>query len=163
MEFQELIHELDLRYQVPGRFKIGKDLDLIYSKLKRDLAETLNSAEKILLCADTWSKKAMSAAFLGLTVHCYHRAKKEKCNVTIAVCRFESPHTAECVTQLVDNILYEWKIPLHKIFCFITDNGSNMLAAFKYDLQLHDDEELSDDTPDEIVDVNLFAVKMNLN
>ena len=28
-----------------------------------------------------------------------------------------------------------------------------MLAAFKHDLQLHDDEELSDDTPDEIVDV----------
>ena len=39
MEFWELIHELDLRYQVPGRFKIGKDLDLIYSKLKRDLTD----------------------------------------------------------------------------------------------------------------------------
>ena len=39
MEFWELIHELDLRYQVPGRFKIGKDLDLIYSKLKRNLTD----------------------------------------------------------------------------------------------------------------------------
>ena len=35
----------------------------------------------------------------------------------------------------------------------LTDNGSNMLAAFKYDLQLHDDEELSDDTAGEIIDV----------
>ena len=57
-------------------------------------------------------KKGMSAAFLGLTAHCYHRAKKQKCNVTIAVHRFESPLTAERVTQLVDNILDEWKIPL---------------------------------------------------
>ena len=154
VEFQELIHELDPRYQVPGRFKIGKDLDLIYSKLKRDLTESLNSAEKISLCADIWSKKGMSAAFLGLTAHCYHRAKKEKCNVTIAVRRFESPHTAECVTQLVDNILDEWKIPCYKIFCILTDNGSNMLAAFKHDLHLHNDEELNDDTPDlEIIDV----------
>ena len=151
MEFRELICELDPRYQVPGRFKIGKDLDLIYSKLKRDLTESLNSAEKISLCADIWSKKGMSAAFLGLTAHCYHRAKKEKCNVTIAVRRFESPHTAERVTQLVDNILHEWKIPCYKIFCILTDNGSNMLAAFKHDLQLHDDEELNDDM--EIIDV----------
>ena len=91
----------------------------------------------------------MSAVFLGLTAHCYHRAKKEKCNVTIAVCRFESPHTAERVTQLVDNILDEWKIPCYKIFCILTDNESNMLAAFKHDLQLH-----NDDTPDlEIIDV----------
>ena len=58
----------------------------------------------------------MSAAFLGLMPHCYHRAKKEKCNVTIAIRRFEPPHTAEHVTQLVDNILDEWKIPLYKIF-----------------------------------------------
>ena len=57
VEFQELIHELDPRYQVPGRFKIGKDLDLIYSKLKRDFAESLNLAEKISLCTDIWSKK----------------------------------------------------------------------------------------------------------
>ena len=57
------------------------------------------------------------------------------------------------MTQLVDNILDEWKIPLYKIFGILTDNGSNILAAFKHDLQLHDDEELSDDTPDEVVDV----------
>ena len=28
VEFRELIYELDLRYQVPSRFKIGKDLVL---------------------------------------------------------------------------------------------------------------------------------------
>ena len=71
--------------------------------------------------------------------------------MTIAVRRFESPHTAEYVMQLVDNILDEWKIPCYKIFRILTDNGSNMLAAFKHDLQLHDDEELNDDM--EVIDV----------
>ena len=73
--------------------------------------------------------------------------------MAIAVRRFESPHTAERVTQLVDNILDEWKIPFYKVFHILTDNGSNMLAAFKQDLQLHNDE-LIHDTPDlEIIDV----------
>ena len=154
VEFLELIHELDPRYHVPGRFKIGKELDLIYSKLRRDLTESLNSAERISLCADIWSKKGMSAAFLGLTAHCYHREKKQKYNVTIAVRRFESPHTAERVTRMVDNILDEWKIPFYKVFRILTDNGSNMLAAFKQDLQLRNDDELMDDTLGlEIIDV----------
>ena len=68
-------------------------------------------------------KKGVSAAFLGLTAHCYHREKREKYNVTIAVRRFESPHTAEHVTQLVDNILDERKIPFYKVFRILTDNA----------------------------------------
>jgi len=51
----------------------------------------------------------------------------------IAVHRFESPHTVERVSKLVDEIVGEWHIPYHKIFRILTDNGSNMVAAFKAD------------------------------
>ena len=95
VEFQELLCELDPQYQMPGRFKIAKELDMLYSNLKKDLRGSLNSAERISLCADIWSKKGMTASFLGLTAHYYSRSKKDKCNITIAVRRFESPHTAE--------------------------------------------------------------------
>ena len=57
VEFQELLCDLDPRYQMPGRFKITKELDMLYSNLKKDLRELLNSAERISLCADIWSKK----------------------------------------------------------------------------------------------------------
>ena len=95
VEFKELLQELDTRYQVPGRNKVGKELDSLYSQLKKKLLESLNSAEKISLCADIWSKKGMTASFLGLTAHYYSRSVKDICNITIAVRRFESPHTAE--------------------------------------------------------------------
>jgi len=114
VEFQELLHELDSRYQAPGRFKIGCELDKLYSNLKKDLRDSLNSAERISLCADIWSKKGMTASFLGLTAHYYSRSKKDKCNITIAVRRFESPHTAERISQLTNEIVSEWKIPCHK-------------------------------------------------
>jgi len=56
--------------------------------------------------------------------------------ITIAVRRFESPHTAERVSKLVDEIVEEWRIPNHKIFRILTDNGSNMVAGFKADRSL---------------------------
>ena len=147
VEFQELLCKLDSRYQTPGRFKIAKELDMLYSNLKEDLRKSLDSAERISLCADIWSKKGMTASFLGLTAHYYSRSKKAKCNITIAVRRFESPHTAERVSKLVDEIVSEWKIPSNKIFRILTDNGSNMIAAFKGDIHMQsfNDQEFEDD------------------
>ena len=154
-EFRKLISELNSRYQTPGRSKIGKEIDQIYSKLKHDITESLNLAEKISFCVDVWSKKGMSASFLGLTAHYYHREKKVKCNEAIAVRRFESPHTADRVSQLVDTILEEWHIPYYKVFRILTDNGSNMLAAFKQDVQLHKNDEMTDET-DDISDLQII-------
>ena len=116
VEFQVLLCELDPRYQVPGRFKIAKELDTIYSNLKKDLRESLSSAKRIALCADIWFKKGMTASFLGLTAHYYSRTEKDKCNITIAVRRFESQHTAERVSKLVDEII--GKFPATKFLHF---------------------------------------------
>ena len=91
----------------------------------------------------------MTASFFGLTAHYYSRSKKAKCNITIAVRRFESPHT---VSKLVDEIASEWKIPSYKIFRILTDNGSNMIAAFKGDIHMQsfNDQEFEDDDPIEL-------------
>ena len=43
-----------------------------------------------------------------------------------------SPHTAERISNTVDDILHEWNLPRHHIFRILTDNGgSNMVATFK--------------------------------
>lgn len=125
---------------------------MLYSNLKKNLRESLNSAERISLCAGIWSKKGMTASFLGLTAHYYSRPKKDKCNITIVVRRFESSHTAEWVSKLVDEIVSEWKIPCYKVFCILTDNGSNMIAAFKEDIhsQNVNDQEFEDDLAIEV-------------
>ena len=63
VEFKELLCELDPLYQVLGIFNNAKELDVLYSKLKKDLKKSLNSATIISLCADIWSKKGMTASF----------------------------------------------------------------------------------------------------
>ena len=94
----------------------------------------------------------MTASFLGLTAHYYSRSEKGKCNITIAVRRFESPHTAERVSKLVDETVGEWKIPCYKVFRILTDNGGNMIAAFKGDIHLQNvnDQEFEDDLAVEV-------------
>lgn len=49
----------------------------------------------------------------------------------MAVRRMPSPHTAANVRKLIEKVLEEWNIPLSKVFVIVTDNGSNMVAAFK--------------------------------
>ena len=39
-------------------------------------------------------------------------------------------HTAENIRAIVDQVLLEWEIPSHKISAILTDNGSNIVAAF---------------------------------
>ena len=51
--------------------------------------------------------------------------------MTLAVRRMPSPHIADHVRELVDAILEEWDIPTSKVKVVITDNGSNMVAAFR--------------------------------
>ena len=57
-----------------------------------------------------------------------------------------SPHTAINVRMLIEKVLEEWDIPLNKVFVVVTDNGSNMVAAFKQ--QQEDKNSQSDDEID---------------
>ena len=52
----------------------------------------------------------------------------------------------------MDEIVSEWKIPFYKVFRILTDNGSNMIAAFKGDIHLQNvnDQEFEDDLAIEV-------------
>ena len=51
--------------------------------------------------------------------------------MTLAVRRMPSPHTADHVREMVLTVLSEWDIPISKVMVIVTNNGSNMVAAFK--------------------------------
>lgn len=70
----------------------------------------------------------MTASFIGIMAHFFADHKRH--NATIAVC----PHTAENILSMVKSILAEWNIPTKKLGNIVTDNGSNMVKAFKEDI-----------------------------
>ena len=62
----------------------------------------------------------------------------------LRVKRFEQPHTGERIAELLQSILDQWDIPHHKVFHSLTDNGSNMVKAFKLLSTDETDEESSE-------------------
>ena len=71
----------------------------------------------------------MSASFIEITAHFFAEHKRH--NVTLAVKCMPGPHTGEEVLKVVSLIFKDWSVPDHKIGSIITDNGSNMIKAFK--------------------------------
>ena len=146
-EFRDLLKEMDKQYDIPGRKKLGKDIEIVYTKLKKNISLVLENAKRISLCSDIWSKQGMMGSFLGVTAHCFTFLDKKCHSITLAVRRFESPHTGRRIAALLQTIVDEWNMQ-HKIFRSLTDNGSNMIKAFR---QFHE-MELEDDSSDVSVD-----------
>ena len=126
-EFVELLKELHPRCNIPRR-KLSREIDQVYKTLKDKLRSTTSDSQKISLCEDIWTKPGMSAAFLRVTSHFYNNTNKKCDQITLAFRRFPSPHTGE---RIAEHTISDWDIPMSKIFCIITDYGSNMVAAFK--------------------------------
>lgn len=60
-----------------------------------------------------------------------------------------SPHAAEHIRQLVEEILDECKLPHDKISVILTDSGSNMVAAFRRRVEVVEGESGADEHEEE--------------
>ena len=86
-------------------------------------------APKIHFCCDIWTKKGMTESFLGIVAHFF--AKDRKHTATLAVRNVIGPHTGCNIISIFKSVLEEWKIDKECVGKVLTDNGSNMLKAFR--------------------------------
>lgn len=69
---------------------------------------------------------------MGLTCHYYDRATKKLRRVLLACRTIPQPHTAVQIFNVYSTIMDEWnELDESKVFRIITDNGSNVVCAFK--------------------------------
>ena len=132
-EFRDLLTEMDCQYNIPYRKKLGQEIDQVYSDLQHNIFLVLEQTKRISICCDIWSKQGMTASFLGVTIHCFTVHDKKRHSITLAVNHFEQPHTTERIAELLQSVFDQWDIPRHKVFCSLTDKGSNMVKAFQTD------------------------------
>ena len=150
-EFHALLAQLDERYHVPGRTVINHELLI---ELKSKITLKLQNTRKISMCADIWSKKGMTTSYLGLSAHFFTQSDHRRHTVTLVVRQLPSPHTAERIEELVCEIIKEWEIPENKISAIITDNGSNMIKAFRDWLQkIQKDDEDEEENEELLIDL----------
>ena len=67
-------------------------------------------------------------------------------HILLALEQVAHPHTAQSIKACVDKCMQEWAIPKEKILTVITDNGSNMVAAFKNTTAEETSSESEDDS-----------------
>ena len=70
-EFHDFLAEINGQYNIPGRKKLGDEIQRVYAELKHTISDVLHHANRISICCDIWSKQGMTASFLGVTVHCF--------------------------------------------------------------------------------------------
>ena len=119
------------------------------------MSSHLQSANMISLCCDIWSKKGLTSSYLGVTAHFFSRSDQQQHTVTLAVRRLTTAHTAAAIRDCVDTILTEWDVDSSKICAILTDNGSNMLAAFKEKVSMEIEDDTNIDILDDMTDVAL--------
>lgn len=73
----------------------------------------------------------MSESFLGVTAHFVHKASNKSHRVTLACQSFTAPHTAARIYTIVDKVINEFGLKPADIFAIVTENGFNLVAAFK--------------------------------
>ena len=125
------LKELDECYTVSGRTAIGTEMDKLLVDLKRKMGAVLQGAQKYAIITDIWSKKGVTASFLGVSIHFFSRKNHCRYFLTLAVRRLPLPHTADKVEQMLCEVLKEWGISQQSVSAILTDNGSNMIAAFR--------------------------------
>jgi hypothetical protein len=135
-EFRELILEADPRFVIPHRQKLKVKIDEIFCDLQSKLLENMQHARKMCLCTDIWSRPGMTASFLGITCHYFNHNDLKQHNITLAVRHFSSPHTAHRVLEMFLSVIQKWNIQNSQIFRILSDNGSNMIAAFNTEVEM---------------------------
>lgn len=97
---------------------------------KENFKQRLSMVHKITFSLDIWTKKGLTASFLAVSA-CYFNSQDNKAeHILLNLKQMVHPHTAQAITALVEGCTEEWGIPKEKILTIITDNESNMVAAF---------------------------------
>ena len=126
--FQHFVQCLDSYYKIPSRPHFTDKLlrgkcDEIFQMLK----VKLTSAKSVNLTIDLWSNRQMRG-FLGITAHFITDWTLN--SVMLACSRFRGHHTAENISEHVDDTVASFAIS-RKLDHITTDNASNMVKAFR--------------------------------
>ena len=148
LEFRDLLLELQPCYLPPGRGPIKTNIASLLDVMRINIQEKLALAPKIHFCCDIWTKKGMTESFLGIVAHFF--AKDRKHTATLAVRNVIGPHTGCNIISIFKSVLEEWKIDKECVGKVLTDNGSNMLKAFR--IMAAEYTESADDSDDEFAE-----------
>ncbi len=126
--FKNLIHVLDLRYELPCRKHFSQTaLPRLYTECRETVERQLQNVQFFATTSDIWSSRT-SEPYLSLTIHFVDEDwnLQSKCLQT-AYC--PEDHTGEVIAQGMIEALASWGLSENRQVCITTDSGTNMVKA----------------------------------
>lgn len=96
---------------------------------------TDDALSKLCITLDGWAKKGLTSSYIGTTVHFISKEGTLESPV-LDLKLLPSSHTGEVIAKLVKTVLDDWGIS-KVIPTAVTDNGSNIVKAFKVVQQIY--------------------------
>ncbi len=160
-KFRKLLSTLDPMFHCPYRKEFTGDVTAVFEEMKGQLKDQLKNAGKLSLTADVWTKPGMTHSFLGVTAHWYCRKANKRMKACLAVINVYPPLTGARCYECLRTVLEEFEIPTSQISFTITDNGSNMVAAFKHEIQMVFEYKLLERKEDEVETIEMEDIVFN--
>ena len=102
-----------------------------YEAMSTQLKLSLGSARKVTLCLDGWTKKRLSASYLGVSACYFDPVLSKPRHSTLNLFDLEHPHTGVMIADCLQRCMQHWSIPEEKVHLIVSDSGSNMIKAIK--------------------------------
>jgi len=99
------------------------------AKVHSAVTTQLAGARRISIGMDVWSKKGLTASFLGVSCAFYSPLQRKPLHVLLNLHTIAHPHTGDMLAEKLASSLKQWKVDGSKVMMVVTDNGSNMVKA----------------------------------
>ena len=116
---------------ISGRYLKPRVIPLLYAPVRKKFGLILNEIDHLSTTVDPWCDRRGKASY-GVTDHFVDVDFKSHA-VLLRFVRMKGKHTAENIRNVAKDILEELEIS-RKIYRVITDNASNMIKAYKFNL-----------------------------
>lgn len=126
--FQRLVSTLDRKYELPGRKYFSQTaIPRLYADTRDTVMAELKSISWFSATTDMWSSRTMEP-YMSYTVHFIDQewCLRNRCLQTLFL---PEDHTANNIMDALKATLESWSLPVEKLICTTTDNGSNIMAA----------------------------------
>ncbi len=133
LEFKELLLALDKRYLPPNRRALAEEIAALTMNVESEVRQRIDGAFRLNVVCDIWSRKSLTESYLGILVQFYDGKSETIQRAFLALKLLKGSHTSENIFSSLNEVLVKWGIPEEKVAFFVTDGGSNMVKAFRYE------------------------------
>ncbi|XP_035798322.2 E3 SUMO-protein ligase ZBED1-like isoform X2 [Amphiprion ocellaris] len=129
--FRKFSSLLKPTFKTPGAARLNGLIGAKMDTAKQQLKEIIKEARKLMLCVDGWSKRGLTASFMGVSACFYHPPGGKVHHVLLNLHRMEHPHTGEATACCIDQTLDAWNIGEDRVLLVVADNGANIVKAVR--------------------------------